>query len=141
MIIEIFLDTSATDSEINAVVEAARTEGIRGSVQAVVERRGLGELPWLVVLSAPISVFVSAFFAAAGNDAYGGLRRLVSRLFRARRNSNGCVELEDNDSGTYIILTDDLPVEAYQHLAKIGLERLKGGYWVWESEHHKWKRW
>ena len=91
-----------------------------------------------------LGVFFSAFFSTvgkeAGRDAYKGIRRLTSRLFGARRNSNGSVELWDDNARTHIILIADLPEEAYEQLAQEGLEQLKGGYWTWDSNLKEWRR-
>ena len=76
----------------------------------------------VIYLLAPIGGFFSAFFSTvgkeAGKDAYQGIRRLLSRLFGARRNSNGSVELWDDHARTHIILTANLPEEAYAKLIR-----------------------
>ena len=142
--IDILLESDASDSEVAAVKAVAREEGIHGSVQTTWSSRGLEESPWVICLLAPFGVFFSAFFSTvgkeAGRDAYRGIRRLTSRLFGARRNSNGSVELWDDNTRTHIILTADLPEEAYAQLAQKGLEQLKGGYWTWDSNLKEWRR-
>ena len=47
--------------------------------------------------------------------------------------------VEDFETSTYIVLSDDLPEEAYRQLAELGLEQLKGGYWVWDYERNQWR--
>ena len=144
MNIDILLDSDASDSEVSAVKAVVREEGIQGSIQASWSSRGLEESPWVICLLAPAGIFFSAFFSTvgkeAGKDAYQGLRRLISKLFGARRNSNGCVELWDENTRTHIILTAGLPEEAYTQFAQKGLEQIKGGYWTWDSSRMEWSR-
>ena len=143
MKVDILLDLDASASEVAAVKAIAREEGIHGSVQATWSSRGLGS-PWVICLLAPVGIFFSAFFSTvgkeAGKDAYQGIRRLTSRLFGARRNSNGSVELWDDNTRTHVILTADLPEEAYAQLALKGLGQMQGGYWTWDSKLKEWKR-
>ena len=143
MKVDILLDLDASASEVAAVKAIAREEGIHGSVQATWSSRGL-ESPWVICLLAPVGIFFSAFFSTvgkeAGKDAYQGIRRLTSRLFGARRNSNGSVELWDDNTRTHVILTADLPEEAYAQLALKGLGQMQGGYWTWDSKLKEWKR-
>ena len=143
MKVDILLDLDASASEVAAVKAIAREEGIHGSVQATWSSRGL-ESPWVICLLAPVGIFFSAFFSTvgkeAGKDAYQGIRRLTSRLFGARRNSNGSVELWDDNTRTHVILTADLPEEAYAQLALKGLRQMQGGYWTWDSKLKEWKR-
>lgn len=142
--IDITLDSDASDSEMDAIKAVMREEGIQGSVRATWSNRSFGEAPWIICLSAPLGVFFYRFFATlgeeAGKAAYRGIRRLISRLFGTRRNSNGCIELWDDSTRTHIIFVDNLPEKAYMQLAQIGLEQLKGGYWTWDVKDEKWTR-
>ena len=144
MSIDILLDSDASASEMASVVDVAREEGIHGSVEATLSSRSSGEIPWSIFLLAPVGVFFYKFFAAvgeeAGKDAYQGIRRLISRLFGARHNSNGSVVLLDDSTKTHIILSADLPEEAYKQLSQKGLAQLKGGYWTWDSNLEEWSR-
>ena len=144
MNIDILLDSGASDSEVAAVMDVAREEGINGSVEATLSGRSSGEFPWTIILLASIGSFFSAFFAAvgtgAGRDAYQGIRRLTARLFGARRNLNGSVVLSDDNTRTHIVLIADLPEEAYRQLAQKGLGQLLGGYWTWNPDLKEWKR-
>ena len=140
MNIDILLDSNASPSEVAAVEAIVREEGLHGSIEAGWSSRGLEQDPWVIFLLFPIGIFVKGFLTDAGKDAYQGIRRLTSRLFGARRNSNGCVEVWDDHTSTHIILTSNLPEEAYTQLAQIGLEQLRGGYWTWDSDSKEWTR-
>ena len=141
--IDILLEMEAPSQEVADVEEVARREGIRGSVRPSLIRLSQGELPWVVILLDPVAILFSAFLKGAGQeagrDAYKRLKSLVSRLYNARRNRNGSVTVEDFETSTYIVLSDDLPEEAYRQLAELGLEQLKGGYWVWDYERNQWR--
>ena len=144
MKVDVLLDSGASAAEVTAVTDVLRDEGMEGSVEAALSRRGAGELPWVIILLAPVAVFLSAFLKGigqeAGRDTYHGLRQLISRLFGARRNANGSVSLSDEDTRTEIVLVDDLPEEAYRQLADKSLEELKGGYWTWDPKLGRWSR-
>ena len=140
MKIDILLDSDASATEVSAIEEIARQEGIHGSIQATYSQRSWGEVPWVVFLLASINLFFAAFIAEAGKDSYQGIRRLVSRLFKARRNSHGNIVVSDDDSGTTIVLSEDLPGEAYTQLAQKGLQQIRGGYWTWDAKANTWNR-
>ncbi len=144
MKVDVLLDSGASAAEITAVTDVLRDEGMEGSVKAAFSRRGADELPWVIFLMGSVAVFFTAFLKGfgqeAGRDTYQGLRRLISRLFRARRNSNGSVTLSDEDTRTEIVLVDGLPEEAYRQLAEKNLEELKGGYWTWDPKLGTWSR-
>ena len=144
MKVDVLLDSGATAAEVTAVTDVLRNEGMEGSVEAALSSRGVGEFPWVIILLGPVAVFFSAFLTGfgqeAGRDTYQGLRRLISRLCRARRSTNGSVSLSDKDTRTEIVLVDDLPEEAYRQLAEKSLEELKGGYWTWDPKLGRWSR-
>ena len=138
MNIDILLDSDANDAEVAAVKAVLAEEGINGSIEATWSIRGLGEYPWVIFLLVALRPFYKSFLSEAGKDAYQGLRRLICKLFRARRDSNGTIEVCDDNTETHIFLADDLPEEAYRQLTQKGLEQLKGGYWIWDSNLEEW---
>lgn len=144
MDVQIVLNSDATAAEIAAVRAVAQEEGLRGPIEATWSSRGFEQFPWILCLLVPLGLFFSQFFSGmgqeAGKDAYREIRRLIARLYGARRDSNGCVEMWDKDTKTHIILTADLPEEAYAKLGKIGFSQLKGGYWTWDPGLGEWNR-
>ncbi len=141
---QILLDSEALPHEVTAVEEIVQKEGVRCSVCAGYFRKSAGDLPWVTLLLAPIAAFLAAFLAGAGQDAgrdaYQSIRRLVSRLYAARRDRNGSIVVMDDDTLTHIVLQPDLPEEAYRQLAQMDPEQLKGGHWVWDKERNHWLR-
>lgn len=144
MKVDLLLDGDASAAEVSAIKDVLRDEGIEGSIEAALSRRGVGEFPWMIILLGPLAVFFKAFLEGlgqeAGRDTYQGLRRLVSKLFRARRDLNGSVSLSDEDTRTEIVLVDRLPEEAYRQLTEKSLEELTGGYWTWDPRLGTWIR-
>ena len=140
--IDIVLEMGASPDEVADVEEVLRKEGIRGTVRASHIRLSVGELPWVIFLSASFFVFYVEFLRGAGQeagrDAWKGLRKLVSHLYGARRNKRGSITIRTTDKLTIISLQDDLPEEAYKQLAQIASDRLKGGNWIWDSDQNRW---
>lgn len=62
----------------------------------------------------------------------------IARAERLTPKHNGVIEIYDPITRTHIILTDNLPDEAYEQLAQMGPELLQGGYWVWNDEAREW---
>jgi hypothetical protein len=57
--------------------------------------------------------------AAAGADGWAALKGLVGRLRGARTNPDGNITIREVESGTEILLTPELPDEAYQRLLEL----------------------
>ena len=134
------LDAEASSDEVAAVAQIALEEGLPGQVTAGYGRRSAEVMDEMTRILVPIVIsFLKAFFGEAGRSAYKDLRRLVSRVFAARRKGQGTVEISDRGSKTMIVFTPDLPEEAFKQLAKLGLENIDGGYWVWDSNQGCWK--
>ena len=142
LVIDVTLEMEAPPKEVVAVEEVLREEGIRGKVRATYMRLSMGELPWAIILLAPLFWFISAFFVGAGQeagrDAWKGLRKLVSRLYAARRNKHGRITIRTTDTHTIIALQDDLPDEAYKRLVQMSPDRLNGGNWIWDFKQKRW---
>lgn len=62
----------------------------------------------------------------------------IARAERLTPKHKGVIEIHDPSTRTHIILTDDLPDEAYEQLARMVPEQLQGGYWVWDDESREW---
>ena len=62
----------------------------------------------------------------------------IARAGRMTPKHKGVIEIHDPITRTHIILTDNLPDEAYERLARMVPEELEGGYWVWDDESGEW---
>ena len=137
--VRVSLEREATRAEVEAVERAFRAAGLPADVDAGIGRKSDVD-SWLVhvAVAAPLTVFLSALAAAAGQDAWAGLKALVRRVYEARpraRSRPGAIWL-DAERLT-VILTDELPDEAYRAL-EAG-ELAARGYYVWDPERGAWR--
>jgi hypothetical protein len=134
---EISMDEEASPAEVEAVAAVFAEAGFNGPVSANVGRRSLGDLPYVVYLSATPAVFFKGFLEAAGKDGYESLKGLVLKVTEARKGRDGSIVVEDRQSredSTVLVLSADLPDEAFVALEDLDLEALKGTYLVWDRE-------
>lgn len=133
----IAMDKEASAAEVEAVAGLFKEAGFSGPVSADIERRGLGDFPFVIYASVPVTAFLTAFAGAAGKDAYDSLKRFVGDIRAARRNRPGSIVVQDrenHDDGTVLVLSAPMPDEAYEALADLDLEAERGSYLVWDYE-------
>jgi hypothetical protein len=131
------MDEEASVAEVEAVEAVLRKAGFSEPVSPSVGRRSLGDLPFVIYVSAPVMAFLSAFMGAAGKDAYDSLKHFVRDVRAARRDRPGSIVIEDRESredSTVLVLSADLPDEAFEALADLDFEALKGAYLVWDRD-------
>lgn len=136
------MDKQADAAEVAAVADLFKEAGFTGSVRAEIEHRSAGEIPFVIYVSVPVTAFLSAFAGAAGKDAYDSLKDFLRRIREARRNRSGSVVIRNPDGtrdSTVLVLSADLPDEAFEALSDLDLEANKGAYLVWDEEGDK--RW
>jgi hypothetical protein len=86
---------------------------------------------WMILVSVPLTAFLTSFLSEAGKDAYLTLKTLLGKLFAifpresTRRRK---VHLRDPGSGLVIELHDRLPERAYQELVGLAVPRLPSRY-------------
>jgi hypothetical protein len=86
------------------------------------------------------TAFLSAFAGAAGNDAYSGLKDFIAKISAARRGRDGTVvvqDREDREDSTVLVLSADLPGEAFVAIGDLDLDAVKGAYLVWDRDGDK----
>lgn len=59
------IDEGATPSEVLAITQCFCDAGIEPTVD-VLRRRGIGDLPWVIYVTAPIQAFLAAVATSAG---------------------------------------------------------------------------
>ncbi|HST70380.1 MAG TPA: hypothetical protein VLI94_12075 [Solirubrobacterales bacterium] len=140
MKVEVSMDVEASAAEVEAVAEIFRREGFDGPISADVERRSLGEIPFVIYVSISVTAFLTAFAAAAGKDAYDNLKRFIRDIRSARDGHDGSIVVEDREDhqdSTVLVLSADLPDEAFEALRALDLEAMKGAYLVWDRDGDK----
>jgi hypothetical protein len=137
---EISMDEEASPAEVEAVAAVFTEAGFDGPVSADVGRRSLGDLPFVIYVGAVPTAFLSAFAGAAGKDAYSALKDFIAKISAARRGRDGTVvvqDREDREDSTVLVLSADLPGEAFVAIGDLDLDALKGAYLVWDRDGDK----
>jgi len=145
--VEISLEAGAAEAECRAVAGVLESVGVRATVRADMIRHSVDLLPWIVEIGLgwPTVRFLAAAAAAAGDEAgrdgWKGFKRVIGRLYEARKDSpapRGGVTLRELD-GVTIQLPPDLPDEAYRRLFEI--EELRAplsGVLRWDDTAKEW---
>lgn len=134
---EISMDEEASPAEVEAVAAVFGEAGFDGPVSADIGRRSLGDLPFVIYVGAVPTAFLTAFAGAAGKDAYTALKEFVGKIRAARRGRDGTVVVQDRgdrEDSTVLVLSADLPDEAFAALGDLDLEAAKGAYLVWDRD-------
>jgi hypothetical protein len=144
----VLMESGAPPGEVEAVRDALHDVGLDLPVDASLVRRSLGELPWYLLLVAPLARFGWTFAGKVaerlgertGDAVANSLSLLVRRLWQSRSGPEGRMELEDSLTKTRIMLTEDLPDEAYDALRQIDLSetKLQGNVLVFDRASGKW---
>jgi len=140
--LDVLLDSSAPAEDVSAVREAFNNAGLLVTVRPSYERKSIGDFPWIVMVSAPLTAFLTAFAAAAGKDAYEGLKKLVHSIWAKRTTTSGTSGsfiIIDSKSGIWVFLDPDIPDDAYSALTKLDLDSLQGlGVLKYDKDEKRW---
>ena len=141
--------TVSADRE-QKIAEAFRSLEIAARTRLVPTRRGLGELPWLVLALVPLQAFLSGLGSGVAADAHRGLRRLVSEVIKAGSEvpePDQVLVLQDSATRMQVVLDADLPTEAYRQLIALDFSEIRRGpihydrqRRAWRSELDEWER-
>jgi hypothetical protein len=142
-------DTVSADRE-QEIAEAFRSLAIAVRTRMVPTRRGLGDLPWLVLALVPLQAFLSGLGSSLAADAHRGLTRLVSQVLKAGSEApepDRVLVLQDSATRMQVVLEADLPAEAYQQLVALDFSEIRRGpihydrqRRAWRSELDEWER-
>ena len=95
------------------------------------------DIPTLTIWG-PITAFLGAFAAAAGKDAYEGLKAFLKDLRKAR--GDRVVLVSDGKQRLGLVLKDDLPDEALRALFEVDFTELAGrGVTGWDEATQRWQ--
>lgn len=142
--LQVRIDKWASPGEVQAVEEAFRRAGLEVSVRASVIELS-EQFTWIVIASIPASAFLSQYFAAAGADAWSASKRLPDQLRQLVRDlkdarggdQEGKIELEDAGR-PWLLLSSDLPDEAFRQLESIDQSVVQGGSLRWHYQDQCW---
>jgi hypothetical protein len=139
--LEVVLDIEATSDEVAAVEAAFRDAGFDADVKAAYVRKGIGQYPWVVYVTVPVGLFLRKFLELAAEEAWVALKRLVTQVREARRESlapPGSVLMVDETTHETIVLLGNEPDEAFQQLATLDIRQTDSGHLYWDDKVGRW---
>jgi hypothetical protein len=139
---ELLLDGTVTEDEEREIIAVLAPLDVRVRRRPV--HRGADELAWLALASLPLQAFLSGLGGEAVKDAYGGLKKLVTRLSNHTPGHNRAAPavplvLADVRTGLRIALDADLPAEAYRQLHELDLASYRIGPLHYDRAAHRWR--
>jgi hypothetical protein len=138
---ELLVDHRLGPDAVEGIEQAFRAAGLSPTVYRAPARRGAEELNWLVVAAIPLSSFLTTMGTKLAEDSYKELRQLAHRVFkRAPASKPSSLVLEDQDTGTQVVLTPDLPVEGYRALLDADLAGYDGDRVRYDPAQERWVR-
>ena len=144
--IEVTVDAGAPPAEMEALRALFEQAGFEADVRDNYMRLSAGDLPWLVMVTAPFSTFVTAFAVSLGTNAgsdtwtafreggWRGARALLTGTTTARGSSDGTITVRDPD-GPNVDLRSGIPDEALRELAELDWPAMRSGRLGWSEEH------
>jgi len=136
--------------DLDQLLGDLRAIGLNPQLRPVATRRGVSDLPWLVLLALPMKLFFETLMQQLAGDAYLRLKTIAARVLHGQHGSEDnrrVLVLEDTTTGLLVMLEPDLPPEAYQRLFHTDLSAFARGplhydrsRQQWRSELDEWER-
>ncbi|ARX87202.1 hypothetical protein SMD44_06683 [Streptomyces alboflavus] len=141
---ELLLDHEAPEALGHDLTAALDGLGVRTArVRRTVDHRGVGDLPWLVLVSLPLQAFLGGLGAEAVRDAYASFKGVVRRAAgRGAAGDDGVprpLVLQDDRSGLSVVLEPDLPAEAHEQLLGLDLTTFRMGPLHYDRRLGRWR--
>jgi hypothetical protein len=136
---EVVIESEASEDDVRAVERLFDEAGVPAIVSASLHSRSVSTLPWAMIVTFPLTAFLTAFAGAAGADAWRGLKSFVALVFETRRDPgrpDGAIRWEDERRT--VILTDRIPDDGFRQLTSGDLPA--SGYFVWDEEQEAWRK-
>ena len=105
-------------------------------------RRGVGDLPWLVLAALPLHAFLGSLGTTLAEEASASLKRLVGHVRRAQGEAApppSVLVLQDAASRLQVVLEADLPTDAYEALLSLDLSKFRKGPLHYDRQHRRWR--
>jgi hypothetical protein len=140
-VLEVHMDISASEGEIQAVRQAFKEAGLSAQVEAQVEFRSAGPSPGVIeVAVATAGIFFGGFVGAAGADAWKGLRDLIAKLYHAREPARkGSIAIRVKEVRERIIFKDGLPDAAFREIEEMEIRHTNSGQIQWDDPNGEWR--
>jgi hypothetical protein len=114
---DLLVSRTLTAEAMDDIEQAFRAVGLRPTAYRVPPRRGPDEVSWLVIAALPLTSFLTTLGSKLAEDSYKELRQLARRVLRRAPDTKpSTLILEDQDSGTQIVLDAELPDTGYRAL-------------------------
>lgn len=140
---ELLVGATVPKADTEALGEALAACGVAAVTKVVAARRAAEQVQWLVLLALPLQAFLSVVGEKAAQDAYAGVRASVDRLLGRPRDpavpGARTMVLADDDTGLQIVLSADLPPEAYRQLLELTLSDYKLGPLHYDRHAQRWR--
>ncbi|WP_405662407.1 hypothetical protein [Streptomyces sp. RK9] len=141
---ELLLDQEAPEALGQDLAATLDGLGVRTArVRRAVDHRGVGDLPWLALVSLPLQAFLGGLGAEAVRDAYASFKDVVRRAAgRGAAGDGGAprpLVLQDDRSGLSVVLEPDLPAEAYEQLLGLDLTKFRVGPLHYDRRLGRWR--
>jgi hypothetical protein len=145
--VHVIVESECSKADQAAVAWVFASAGIPVDIEPAYARRSAEILPWIIQIETSLGHLVSYLLAgaaggatgAAGADGWAALKGLVSRLRNARATAAGDVTIKEIESESEILLSAELPDEAYQRLLELEATRpLQSGILKWDREQRAW---
>ena len=138
----VLLDAEVPTDQERLLVDVFDQLGVTAHTRIVPTRRGLAELNWLVLVSLPLQAFLAGVGTKFADDAYRGLKALISRLAHGGRPAPGDrrpMVFRDDATGLELVLEPDLPDEGYRQLFDLDLARFQVGPVHYDRHQGRWR--
>jgi hypothetical protein len=135
---------AGTSDMVQAIESAFRKAGLEVHVQPnLLELSHSAE--WVVIISSAPTVFLAAYAAKAGSDAWDATKRGYGRLMQLVRDlktanggqGDGRIELEDGGRA-WLLLRSDTPEEAFRQLDDVDWTIAQSGALKWDEHRQCW---
>lgn len=157
---QVLVDGRAGEDEENLVAALAAC-GVAAELGEIPARRSTQALAWAVLVSLPLTAFLSEIGSKASDDAYAGLTAAIRRILRRDRETarlpgtsdteasgadraddtapSRVMILQDPGTGLRIVLEADLPDEAYHQLLALDLTDFRFGPLHYDAARRRWR--
>jgi hypothetical protein len=139
---EVFVAAEVPPEEEQAIIDAFGALGVAVRTRIVPARRGSGELQWLLLAVLPLQAFLSTLGSTFADEASQGLKGLVRRAHKARRETASprpVLVLQDTATRLQVVLEASLPADAYTALLSLDLSNFHKGPLHYDRHRNAWR--